>query len=54
VRFAGENAKLGMTYVAPADAQKAIIALWRMWWASDTTKPGLPMKPHDDDRTWWY
>jgi hypothetical protein len=54
VPFAGENAKLGMTYVAPADAQKAIIAHWRMWWASDAKKPELPMKRHDDDRTWWY
>lgn len=54
VPFAGENAKLGMTWVAPPDAQKAIIAQWRMWWDSDTMKPELPMKKHDDDRTWWY
>ncbi len=54
VPFAGENAKLGLTWVAPADAQKAIIAAWRSWWASDVVKPELPMKKHDDDRSWWY
>ena len=54
VPFAGENAKLGMTWVAPADAQKAIIAAWRLWWASDVVKPELPMKKHDDDTSWWY
>jgi len=54
VPFAGENAKLGMTWTAPADAQKGIIAAWRSWWDSDTRKPELPMKQHDDDRSWWY
>ncbi len=54
VPFAGEKAKLGMTWIAPPDAQKAIIAQWRMWWDSDTKKPELPIKKHDDDRTWWY
>ena len=54
VPFAGESAKLGMTYVAPADAQKSIIARWRLWWASDAKKPDLPIVKHDDDRTWGY
>jgi len=54
VPFAGENARLGMTWAAPADAQKAIIHAWRLWWSSDTRKPELPMKRHDDDRSWWY
>ncbi len=54
VPFAGEDAARGMTWVAPADAQKAIIARWRRWWASDMNKPELPVKKHDDDRTWWY
>jgi hypothetical protein len=54
VRFAGEDAKLGMTWVAPADAQKAIIAAWRTWWANDEHKPNLPITKHTDDKTWWY
>ena len=54
VRFAGENRDLGMTWTAPAEAQKAIIARWRAWWAMDTKKPTLPIVPHEDDRTWWY
>lgn len=54
VRFAGENRDLGMTWTAPADAQKAIIARWRAWWAMDAKKPALPIVPHEDDRTWWY
>ncbi len=54
VPFAGENAKLGMTWVAPPDAQREIIRQWRLWWSSDTKKPELPIKKHDDDRTWWY
>jgi len=54
VRFAGEDRGLGMTRTAPADAQKAIIARWREWWAMDTMKPALPVVPHEDDRTWWY
>lgn len=54
VRFAGEDRDPGMTWTAPADAQKAIIARWRAWWAMDALKPALPIVAHEDDRTWWY
>ena len=54
VRFAGENRDRGMTWTAPADAQKAILAKWRGWWDTDARKPVLPMVKHDDDRKWWY
>ena len=54
VRFAGENRDLGMTWTAPVQTQKAILALWRAWWETDAKKPALPMVKHDDDRKWWY
>lgn len=54
VPFAGEYMERGITYVAPADAQKAIIDRWRKWWASDVKKPDLPIRKHDDDTKWWW
>ncbi len=54
VRFAGENRDLGMTWTAPAEAQKAILAMWRAWWETAAKKPVLPMVRHEDDRKWWY
>jgi hypothetical protein len=54
VRFAGENRDRGMTWTAPADAQKAILAKWRAWWDMDAKKPELPMVKHAADQKWWY
>lgn len=54
VRFAGEDRAQGMTWTAPVDAQRAILARWRMWWANGVRKPPLPMRTHADDSSWWY
>lgn len=54
VRFAGESRDLGMTWTAPADAQRAILKKWADWWDQDVRKPRLPITRHEDDRSWWY
>ncbi len=55
IPFAGENAPRGMTWVAPRDAQRDILAQWRAWFDGGGASRPLPAV----DRTrapkgWWH
>lgn len=55
VPFAGENVARGMTWVAPREAQREILELWRHWWAGASLSLPLPVVDRSKEpKGWWY